>query len=109
MSAVKISPDVKQIIQAGCEAVLHNMPDPVEAKRSIWLKYMEEELKIGDRDIIVGHSSGAVAALRYAETRTVGGIVLVGAYASHLDDDLERARYVACYLSIKRLLLYTTK
>ena len=96
MSAVKISPVFKQIIQAGCEAVLHNMPDPVEAKRSIWLKYMEEELKIGDRDIIVGHSSGAVAALRYAETRTVGGIVLVGAYASHLDDDLERARCVNC-------------
>ena len=53
------------------EGVLRNMPDPIEAKRSIWLKFMSEELGIGPNDIIVGHSSGAVAAIRYAETTQV--------------------------------------
>jgi len=73
------------------EGVLRNMPDPIEAKRSIWLKFMSEELGIGPNDIIVGHSSGAVAAIRYAETTQVGGIILVGAYSSHLGDQLEKA------------------
>lgn len=80
-----------KVDKCGSSGVLKNMPDPVEAKRSIWLKFMSDELGIGEKDIIVGHSSGAVAAIRYAETHRVGGIVLVGAYASDLGDQLERA------------------
>jgi hypothetical protein len=34
---------------------------------SIWLPHMENELKIGESDIIIGHSSGACAAIRFAE------------------------------------------
>ena len=36
------------------------MPDPLYARKSIWLPFMENELKIGAEDIIIGHSSGAV-------------------------------------------------
>ena len=71
--------------------VLQNMPDPLEAKRSVWLPFMEQELNIGAEDIIIGHSSGAVAAIRYAETHKVAGLVLVSAYSSHLGDQLEKA------------------
>ena len=73
------------------DCILRNMPDPVGARRNIWLPFMESDLQIGEKDIIVGHSSGAVAAIRYAETCKVGGIVLVGAYSSDLGDDLEKA------------------
>ena len=38
----------------------------------------------------MGHSSGAAAAMRYAETHRVLGLVLVSAYTSHLGDDLEK-------------------
>ena len=40
---------------------------------------MEEVLKADENSIIVGHSSGAEAAMRYCEEHKVRGIVLVAA------------------------------
>jgi len=40
---------------------------PVVARMSIWIPFMENDLRIGPSDIIVGHSSGACAAIRFAE------------------------------------------
>ena len=47
------------------------MPDPMGARRNIWLPFMKSDLQIGE-DITVGHSSGVVAAIWYAETFKVG-------------------------------------
>ena len=58
------------------------MPDPITARRSIWLPFMKDELGVDEQTIIIGHSSGACAAVRFAETNKVAGIVLVGAYTS---------------------------
>ena len=33
-------------------------------RRSIWLPYMKDELKVDEQTIIIGHSSGACAAIR---------------------------------------------
>ncbi|XP_016365442.1 serine hydrolase RBBP9 [Sinocyclocheilus rhinocerous] len=43
---------------------LKNMPDPVTARESIWLPFMEKELKCDEETAIIGHSSGAAAAMR---------------------------------------------
>ena len=43
---------------------------------------MKENLKVDEETIIIGHSSGACAAVRYAEENKVAGIILVGAYTS---------------------------
>ena len=67
---------------AGMTSVLKNMPDPITARRSIWLPFMKDELGVDDQTIIIGHSSGACAAVRFAETNKVAGIILVGAYTS---------------------------
>ena len=58
---------------------MEDMPDPYEAKQTIWLPFMRDVLKADERSIIVGHSSGAEAAMRYAEENKVRGIVLVAA------------------------------
>ena len=42
------------------ECCLQNMPDPLYARKSIWLPFMKNDLQIGPDDIIIGHSSGAV-------------------------------------------------
>ncbi|XP_036274753.1 serine hydrolase RBBP9 isoform X1 [Pipistrellus kuhlii] len=63
----------------------------VTARESIWLPFMETELHCDERTIIIGHSSGAIAAMRYAETHRVFAIVLVSAYTSDLGDENERA------------------
>lgn len=52
---------------------------------------MRNELQCDENTIIVGHSSGAVAAMRFAEQYKVSAIVIVSGYTSDLGDDLERA------------------
>jgi len=72
------------------EVVLRDMPDPLLARESFWLPFMRDELVCDENTIIVGHSSGAAAAMRYAEQWPVGGLVLVGAYSSDLGDETEQ-------------------
>ena len=46
------------------------------------MPFMKDELGVDEQTIIIGHSSGACAAVRFAETNKVAGIILVGAYTS---------------------------
>uniref|UniRef100_A0A8K9ULZ7 RB binding protein 9, serine hydrolase n=1 Tax=Oncorhynchus mykiss TaxID=8022 RepID=A0A8K9ULZ7_ONCMY len=73
--------------------LLRNMPDPVTARESIWLPFMQEELECDEETVIIGHSSGAVAAMRYAETHKVFGLILVGAYTYDLGDERESGEF----------------
>lgn len=66
------------------------MPDNVEAKSSIWLPYMRDKLKCDENTIIIGHSSGAVAAMRYAEQYKLLGTILIGACYTDLGYASER-------------------
>ncbi|XP_078086701.1 serine hydrolase RBBP9 [Mustelus asterias] len=79
---------LKQIPDFQC--LLQNMPDPLTARKTIWLPFMEKTLQCDEQTVIIGHSSGAVAAMRYAETHRVYGIILVSAYTSDLGDANER-------------------
>eukprot|EP00878_Enallax_costatus_P015163 GHUV01015875.1.p1 GENE.GHUV01015875.1~~GHUV01015875.1.p1 ORF type:complete len:188 (+),score=31.76 GHUV01015875.1:474-1037(+) len=70
-------------------SVLRNMPDPVRASESVWIPFMRNELRAAEDSIIVGHSSGAAAAMRFCEQYKVAGIVLVSAYTTDQGDELE--------------------
>ena len=62
------------------------MPDPYRASETIWLKYLREVCHVDDvNTIVVGHSSGAVAAMRLLENTKLIGAVLVAACCSHVD------------------------
>lgn len=65
-------------------------PDNVKARAKYWLPFLEE-LGANEHTILIGHSSGAVAAMRYAETHCLFGSVLVGACHTHLGDSDEAA------------------
>jgi len=71
--------------------LLKNMPEPVKATEAVWLPFMKDKLNVDENTIIIGHSSGACAALRFAESHKVHGIILVSAYTSDLGDSLEKA------------------
>ena len=73
------------------EVILRNMPDPVVARRSKWLPFIKDELKADDETIIIGHSSGAEAAMRLAEEMKLLGIILVGACHTDLGEPNEAA------------------
>ena len=64
------------------EVILRDMPDPVKAREKYWIPFLLSEADVatkGHRTIIIGHSSGAEAAMRLAEQVRVLGIVLVSA------------------------------
>ena len=80
----------RQIGALGLEVVAQTMPMAATAPAHIWLPHIEEELGANENSILVGHSSGAIAAMRYAETHQIYGSVLVGAYHTDLGNFYER-------------------
>ena len=59
------------------------------AKRCVWIPFIEA-LGADEDTLPVGHSSGAMAALRYAETHKLRAMVLVSATFTDLGDAGER-------------------
>jgi len=66
------------------------MPDPKEAKESVWLPYLRDVMKCGEDTVVIGHSSGAEAVMRLLESGTrLRGCVLVAACWSDLGEPAE--------------------
>ncbi|KAG0364444.1 Alpha/Beta hydrolase protein [Gamsiella multidivaricata] len=82
-------PKTGQLLFPG-QGVLKTFPDPYDAHEEIWTKFMEDNIEINEEDVVIGHSTGAAAIMRYIETRKVKGVVLVSAYHSDLGDVTER-------------------
>ena len=72
------------------EVILHDMPDPMEAKETIWIPFIKEKLKVDENTIVIGHSSGAVACMRLLETTKLLGCILVCTCYTDLGDENER-------------------
>ncbi|MFN7979678.1 MAG: alpha/beta hydrolase [Vicinamibacterales bacterium] len=71
----------------GLTVVNETFPDNVKARASVWVL----DTLGPTNTVLIGHSSGAVAAMRYAETHRVLGSVLVGVCHTDLGDPGERA------------------
>ncbi len=84
-------PEAKSQLEAlSVEVTAQTMPDNMLARSFKWLPFIENVLGADENSIIVGHSSGAVAAMRYAETHRIFGSVLVGAMHTDLGIRSER-------------------
>ncbi|KAH8556932.1 Alpha/Beta hydrolase protein [Umbelopsis sp. PMI_123] len=66
------------------KVILRQFPDWMIGRESVWIPFLESEIKVGAEDVIIGHSTGAIAAMRYAEKHKVKGIVLVSGYHTDL-------------------------
>lgn len=74
----------------GFTVIAKDFPDPKVAHRDIWSSFIERQCGADERTILIGHSSGAIAAMRYAEKHRLFGSVLVGAYYTDTGDPNER-------------------
>jgi len=74
----------------GMNVVAKNFPDAVLARQAIWLPFLQNECGADEHSILIGHSSGAIAAMRYAEKNRILGSVLIGAYHTDTGDENER-------------------
>jgi pimeloyl-ACP methyl ester carboxylesterase len=80
----------RECADLGLTVVNTTFPDNVRARARFWLPFLEE-LGAGEDTILIGHSSGAVAAMRYAETHRLLGSILVGVCHTDLGDAGEAA------------------
>lgn len=80
----------RELEQLGVRVDAPQFPDTEKARSAYWLPFLENELRADDDTVIVGHSSGAIAAMRFAETHRLLGSVLVGAYYTDLGYETEK-------------------
>ena len=84
-------PSVEHDLRAlGLTVINQTFPDNIKARSSFWLPFLES-LGNDEQTILIGHSSGAMAAMRYAETHRLLGSVLVGVCHTDLGDRFEAA------------------
>ena len=84
-------PYVKEELEKlNVEVIAENMPDPKFARKKVWLPFIKEKFGGEKNSIIIGHSSGAVAALRYLEENKCRFAILVSCYYTDLDNELEK-------------------
>ncbi len=74
----------KELESLGCNVIASEFPDNDLARESYWIPFLKESLKADAQTVLVGHSSGAIAAMRFAEENPLLGSVLVGAYHTDL-------------------------
>ena len=79
----------RDLRELGLEVINESFPDAVKARAAYWLPFIAS-LGANEETILIGHSSGAVAAMRYAETHQILGSVLVAACHTDLGEASER-------------------
>ena len=80
----------QELEQRGYPTFFETFPDSVIARAEYWLPFLEQHIHAGEHDVLVGWSSGAVAAMRYAERHQILGSVLISPCYTDLGSDLER-------------------
>lgn len=80
----------RELEKAGFTVITKNFPDPVLAREKYWLPFIKK-LGADKQTILIGHSSGAVAAMRYAQTYHILGSVLISVNYTDLGDEQEKA------------------
>ena len=79
-----------ELEKLGLKVISKTFPDNKLARQEYWLPFLKVELKADENTILVGHSSGAVATLRFAETNKIYGSVIIGATYTDLGEKSER-------------------
>jgi predicted alpha/beta hydrolase family esterase len=84
-------PSVKKELEAnGLKVIDAEFPDPDLAREEYWIPFLLKVLKVDENTILVGHSSGAIAAMKLAENHKILGSVLVGVYHNDLGIEKEK-------------------
>lgn len=90
-----VAPLQRELAGAGFPTFFELFPDSIEARAKYWLPFLTDHVRAGEGDVLLGWSCGAVAAMRYAESHRVTGLVLVAPYSSDLGlAEVRRAGWV---------------
>ena len=78
-----------ELEKLGFTVIAKIFPDPILARERYWLPFIKK-LGADENTILIGHSSGAVAAVRFAEKNRILGSILVGACYTDLGIEDEK-------------------
>lgn len=74
----------------GLTVIARQFPDTPLARASYWLPFLKNDIQADEHTILIGHSSGALAAMRFAQQNNILGSILIG--TAHTDLGIERER-----------------
>jgi len=80
----------KGLEKLGLDVIAENMPDPKLARKEFWVPFIKEKLGGESNSILIGHSSGAIATMRFLQENRCKLAILVGTYYTDLGDKLEK-------------------
>lgn len=84
-------PYLKEKLEAlKIKVIASEFPDNQLARESYWVPFLKDNLKADEQSVLVGHSSGAIAAMRFAETHRILGSVIVAGYHTDLGLSTEK-------------------
>lgn len=69
--------------------IAKDFPDAWDCRAKYWLPYIKS-LGTDESTILIGHSTGAIASMRYAQENKILGSILVGSYYTDLNDPEEK-------------------
>jgi uncharacterized protein len=86
-----------QLEERGMEVRMPAMPEPQHPRKDAWVRAIRESVATPDRDcVLVGHSLGCIAILRYLESlkegEHVGRVVLLAGFYEDLGDGYDELR-----------------
>ncbi|WP_419832888.1 RBBP9/YdeN family alpha/beta hydrolase [Endozoicomonas atrinae] len=81
----------ERLQEKGFNTIRETLLDNDIAHEHIWIPHIRDTLGADQNSVLIGHSSGAIAALRYAEQYPITGSVLVSPYHTHLNLKDEKA------------------
>jgi predicted alpha/beta hydrolase family esterase len=79
-----------ELDKSGYESFFETMPDSIIARSQYWLPFLKDQAQVGENDVVIGWSSGAVAAMRYAEDTHIKGSILISPCYTDLNDEMEK-------------------
>lgn len=79
----------RELEKLGLEVIAKDFPDNQIGHENIWIPFIEN-LGTDANTILIGHSTGAIASMRYAENHKILGSLLVSTYYTDLDDAQEK-------------------
>lgn len=79
-----------ELEKSGFETFFDTIPDSIIARAEYCLPFLKDKVKAGKKDVIIGWSTGATAAMRYAEDNKILGSILVAPSYTDLNSESEK-------------------
>lgn len=80
----------QELEKNGYATFFETFPDSIIARSEYWLPFLKDYAKASENDVLVGWSTGAVAALRYAQSNKILGSILISPSYTDLGDEMEK-------------------